>query len=252
MSGFLGPSGLRPKTRSLSQPRWTHSPRGPGPAQPQGPPSVLRAQKPYLYKTHPLSSNIHTRYFRGGRGSSAEGWHGEAAPSPDSITGGDGGGTCGWRWAAVGMGREEEAVPVAGWRTQRWGRSLADFPAQTAEAPPCVSVCAEGPPQVQDGDPCPSPGREAGQFVKKETRETVYQPASWLINNGRSLHKIIQLFQWNIYDPAFVCFCFSNRKNKDIFGYLRKWEGLTGSFFSLEILYFLNVKKILWSKKKRL
>ena len=88
------------------------------------------------------------------------------------------------------------------------------------------------PPLIQDGDPCPSPGREAGQFVKKETHETVYQPASWLINNDRSLYKIIKLFQWNINDPTLVCFCFSNRKNKDIFGYLRKWEGLTGSFFS--------------------
>lgn len=62
---------------AFSAPLASLSPRplplpSPSPAQPQGPRSVFRGQKPYLYKTHPLSSNIHTHYFRGGRGSSAE------------------------------------------------------------------------------------------------------------------------------------------------------------------------------------
>ena len=104
-----------------------------------------------------------------------------------------------WEW-----GREKETVPVADWRTQRLGRSLDDNPPPPPPHPPhprkpqrprFVCFCAKMPPQIQDGDPCPSPGREAGQFVKKEIHETVYQPASWLINNDRSLYKIIKLFQ---------------------------------------------------------
>ena len=96
-----------------------------------------------------------------------------------------------WEW-----GREKEAVPVADWRTQRLGRSLADIPPPLKpQRPHFVCFCAKMPPLIQDGDPCPSPGREAGQFVKKEIHETVYKPASWLINNDRSLYKIIKLFQ---------------------------------------------------------
>ena len=40
-----------------------------------------------------------------------------------------------------------------------------------------------------------------------------------------------------MYVPAFVCFCLSNRKNKGIFGYLRKWGGLTNNFFSKHFVF---------------
>ena len=92
---FLAPlDSLSPRPRPLPSP---------SPAQPQGPPSVLRGQKPYLYKTHPLSSNILTRCPAISTPATSEG---EGAPLQrcdterghtvqDLITGGDGGGTCG-------------------------------------------------------------------------------------------------------------------------------------------------------------
>lgn len=96
-----------------------------------------------------------------------------------------------WEW-----GKEKEAVPVADWRAQRWGRSRPTSLPNKPQRPCFVSVSARRfPPQIRDGDPCPSPGREAGQYAKKEIHETVYQPASWLYKNDRSLYKIIKLFQ---------------------------------------------------------
>lgn len=191
---------FRAKTQSLSQPRWPHCPRplplpSPSPAQPQGPRSVFRGQKPYLYKTHALSANIHTHYFRGGkgllcRGVTRRGHHSQDLINRETVVGaGEGGPQREW-------GKEKEAVPVADWRAQRWGRSRpTSLPNKPQRGPALCPVSApEDAPADQDGDPCPSPGRRQGNIQQKSMRLFTSQRVGY-VKNDRSLYKIIKLFQ---------------------------------------------------------